>query len=52
VAGDAEGEGLTGPGPPDHHRDADAPLADVTDHPLLILAGGGVGLECGSDGVM
>jgi hypothetical protein len=43
VAGDAEGEGLAGPGPADHQGDAGAALAQVPDHRLLIGAGGGMG---------
>jgi hypothetical protein len=42
VAGDAEGEGLARPRPPDHHGNPLAALAQVADHRLLILAGGGM----------
>jgi hypothetical protein len=45
VPGHAQGEGLARPGPPDHHRDAGDALAEVADHPGLVLAGGRVGLE-------
>jgi hypothetical protein len=43
VAGDAEGEGLARPGPPDDHGDPVAALAQVADHRLLVGAGGHVG---------
>jgi hypothetical protein len=49
---DAEGEGLAGPGPADDQGDPLAALADVPDHGLLVLAGGGVGLEGGPDRVV
>jgi hypothetical protein len=43
MPGDAEGEGLTGPRLPDNQGDAGAALAEVADHPGLVLAGGRVG---------
>jgi hypothetical protein len=43
VAGDPEGEGLARPGPPDHQGDADAALADIADHRLLIWASSRMG---------
>jgi hypothetical protein len=43
MPGDAEGEGLAGPRPPDHQGDAGAALVEVADHPGLVLAGGRVG---------
>jgi hypothetical protein len=43
VAGDAEGEGLAGPGPPHDQGDPLTALAVVPDHGLLIGAGGGMG---------
>jgi hypothetical protein len=39
VPGDAEGEGLAGPGPSHHHGDAGTALAQVPDHRLLIGSG-------------
>jgi hypothetical protein len=38
-----EGEGLARPGPPDHQGDADAALADIADHRLLIWASSPMG---------
>ena len=43
MAGDAEGEGLARPGPPDDHGDPLAALAQVPDHRLLIRPGGRMG---------
>jgi len=40
MAGDAQGEGLAGPRPPDDQGDPLAALAQVADHPLLIPSGG------------
>jgi hypothetical protein len=39
MAGDAQGEGLARPGPPDDNGDPVAALAQVADHRLLVLAG-------------
>jgi hypothetical protein len=36
MAGDAQGEGLAGSGPPHDHGDAGAALAQIADHRLLI----------------
>jgi hypothetical protein len=52
MPGDPEGEGLAGPGPPHHHRHPGAAQAEVADHPGLVLAGGRVRLQRGTDGVM
>jgi hypothetical protein len=43
MPGRSQGEGLTGPGAPDDHGDAGAALADIAEHRLLVLAGGGMG---------
>jgi hypothetical protein len=43
MAGDAQGEGLARPGSPHDQGDPLAALAQVTDHRLLVLAGGGMG---------
>jgi hypothetical protein len=43
MAGDAEGEGLAGPGSPDDEGDPLAALAEVADHRLLIRSGGWMG---------
>jgi hypothetical protein len=40
MAGDAEGEGLAGPGPSHDQADTLAALAQVADHRLLVGAGG------------
>jgi len=42
MAGHAQGEGLTGPGPADDDRDPLAALAQVPDHRLLIRSSGRV----------
>jgi hypothetical protein len=42
VPGHAEGEGLAGAGPPDHHLHAGAALAQVADHRLLVGADAGM----------
>jgi hypothetical protein len=42
MAGDADGEGLARPRPPDDQGDPLAALAKVPDHRLLILTGGGM----------
>jgi hypothetical protein len=47
VASHPQDEGLARPGPADDQRDAGAALADIPDHGLLVLAGGGMGLEGG-----
>jgi hypothetical protein len=52
MPGGAEGEGLARPGPAPDQGDPGAPLAEVPDHGLLVLAGGGVGLEGGPHGVV
>jgi hypothetical protein len=52
VPGGAEGEGLAGPGLADDHGDAGAALADIADHGLLVLTGGGVRLEGGPNRVV
>jgi hypothetical protein len=36
---DPQGEGLAGPGPPDHHSHAGAALAHIPHHRLLIGSG-------------
>ena len=43
MAGNAQGEGLTGSGPAHDHRDPLAALTQVTDHRLLIDSCGGMG---------
>jgi hypothetical protein len=43
VAGDAQREGLAGPGPAHDQGDALAALAQVADHRLLIRSSGGMG---------
>jgi hypothetical protein len=40
MAGDAQGEGLARPGPPDHQGDPLAALTDIPDHRLLVCPGG------------
>ena len=52
MPGRSQGEGLAGPGPPHHHRHAEAALAEVPDHRLLILTSGGMGLKRRPDGLM
>jgi hypothetical protein len=43
VAGDPQREGLTGARPTLHHAHPIAALADVADHPRLVVADGRVG---------
>jgi hypothetical protein len=52
MPGCSEGEGLAGPGLAHDQGDAGAALADITDHALLIVAGGGMGGQRGPDGLM
>jgi hypothetical protein len=52
VPGDAEGEGLAGPGPPHHQGNAGAATTEVGDHRGLVRAGAGVGSQGGPDGLM
>jgi hypothetical protein len=45
MPGRSQGEGLARPGPPHNQGDAGAALADVPDHGLLVLPGGGMRLQ-------
>jgi hypothetical protein len=52
MAGDAEREGLAGPGPADHQGNAGTALAQVPDHGLLVGAGAGMGEDGLTDRLM